>query len=229
MEPSASALPPGHEFVTVTASTSPQGATVTGGGRFLGVTPFAAQVPVHVAPPGQTQTFEFVFQLAGYQTTSVSASPVAGQITLNAALARSLEADGVKPPPSGAPTATPSGEADEGEAQGRPVVVRGRGGAIRDHRATTSTVRVDESCTVASAHVDVDGHHTYYGDLVVSLRGPNGNYPLQSRASRNPFRRYSIRRAADTEGRGSWTLTVRDEAGADQGALTNWTLTLRCR
>lgn len=213
--------PPGQVLITVAASSMPQGATVTGGGRMLGRTPFTAQVPIPAPRPGETQTFQFTFQLPGYQPATLSASPINNTITLNTTLAPMTVA--AAPPPGTAGT--------QGGPAGPSFTVRGpAGGAIRDYRVTSSSARVEQSCVIDELTVDIDGNHTYFSDLIVSLRGPDGtSYQLQSRASRNPFRNHTVRRAAGHPTAGTWTLSINDQAGADSGNLRGWTMAVRCR
>ncbi|AKF05171.1 proprotein convertase P-domain-containing protein [Sandaracinus amylolyticus] len=215
-------VPPGQVLITVAASSSPQGATVTGGGRMLGLTPFTTQVPIPAPRPGETQTFQFTFQLPGYQPATISASPINNTITLNAALAPMVAAT---PPttPTSTPTAPGGGEPS--------FTVRGpAGGAIRDFAVTTSAARVEHQCMIAELTVDIDGNHSYFSDLVVSLRGPDGtSYSLQSHASRNPFRSHTVRRAEGHPTQGTWTLSVNDTVRADAGQLRGWTMAVRCR
>lgn len=210
--------PPGQVLITVAASSMPPGATVTGGGRMLGRTPFTAQVPIPAPRPGETQTFQFTFQLPGYQPATLSASPINNTITLNTTLAPMTAAAGTPTPG----TPTPSGPS---------FTVRGPpGGAIRDFNVTTSATRVEQQCVIDELRVDVDGRHTYFSDLVVSLRGPDGtSYSLQSHASRNPFRTHTVRRAAGHPTQGVWTLSVNDTVRADSGQLTGWSMEVRCR
>jgi hypothetical protein len=78
--------PPAQVLVTVTASSTPSGAHVTGGGRALGTTPLQVQVPVPPPQPGRVQTFQFTFAMPNYEAQTVSASPVNNTITLNATL-----------------------------------------------------------------------------------------------------------------------------------------------
>lgn len=80
------AAPPGLVRITVTATSTPPGATVTGGGRLLGTTPLTAQVTAPAPPPGQSQSFAFTFQLDGHQTATVNATAVNDAITVGAAL-----------------------------------------------------------------------------------------------------------------------------------------------
>lgn len=216
--------PPGQVLITVAASSSPQGATVTGGGQMLGLTPFTTQVPIPAAQPGETQTFQFTFQLPGFQPATVSASPINNTITLNAALAPMVAATGAVDPTTGQATPPDTGG-------GGTFTVRGpAGGRIWDNHTTTSAARVEQSCVIRSLSVDINGSHTYNSDLVVSVRGPDGtNYQLQSHASRNPFRTHAVRRAAGHPSQGVWTLAIADTVGADSGELRGWSMTVRCR
>lgn len=217
--------PPGQVLVTVAASSTPQGAVVTGGGRMLGRTPFTTQVPIPAATGGQTQTFQFTFQLPGYQPATISASPINNTITLNAALAPMVVGTGAVDPTTGATTGGTGG------ATGASITARGTGGGrIVDMSTTTSTARVAESCTIGTLAVDVDGTHSYFSDLVVSLRGPDGtNYQLQSHAGRNPFRSHTVRRAAGRPSAGEWTVSVADTVRADSGQLRGFTLSITCQ
>ena len=187
----------------------------------LGRTPFTTQVPIPIATPGQTQTFQFTFQLPGYQPATISASPINNTITLNATLAPMVATTGAVDPTTGTTTG----------ATGPEIRVRGgEGGRIYDMHTTTSTARVTQECTIGELDVDIDGNHTYFGDLVVSLRGPDGtSYQLQSRGSRNPFRTHSVRRAEGRQAQGAWTVSVADQVQADSGQLRGFTLILRCR
>jgi hypothetical protein len=215
------AVPPGQVLVTVAASSAPPGATVTGGGRLLGRTPFTTQVPIPAPTPGQTQTFQFTFQLPGYQPTTISASPINNTITLHTAL----------PPMAGTPPVDPTTGLPGTGGAGGSFTVRGPpGGAIYDMHTTTSSTRVDQQCVINTLTVDIDGNHTYHSDLVVSLRGPDGEgYTLQSRTGRNPFRSHTVRRAAGHTSQGTWTLSIADQVGADSGFLRGWRLSIRCR
>lgn len=218
--------PPGHVFITVAASSLPAGATVTGGGQMLGMTPLTVRVPVPVAQPGQAQTFQFTFQLPGYQPATISASPINSTITLNAALAP-IE---VASSGSGS-TPSPPDDDDAGDDTRESFTVRGpAGGAIYDRHTTTSTARVTRACVIASLRVNIQGNHTYNSDLGVTLSGPDGTvYPLQNRESRTPFRVHTVRRAAGRPSQGAWTLAIADLANADSGNLRGWTMTVRCR
>jgi hypothetical protein len=190
----------------------------------LGMTPLTVRVPVPEARPGETQAFQFTFQLPGYQPATISASPINHTITLNAALAQmdAVQAGNV---------ASDANEDDASDDGRQSFTVRGpSGGAIYDNHTTTSTIRVAQSCVIGSLRVDINGTHTFNSDLGVSLRGPDGTaYPLQNRESRTPFRVHTVRRAAGRPSQGAWTLAIADMAGADSGNLRGWSMTVRCR
>jgi hypothetical protein len=229
----AATTPPGTIMVTVSASSSPPGATVTGGGALLGTTPFVSAVPVPAPTPGVAQTFEFTFQFPGYNPTTITASPTNGTITLNAVLAPAGVAVappggtpglGVVPPPGGgAPVA---GVVPPGTR----FTVRGSGGGrIYDYHTTTATVMVPTLCRIRDLDVDVDGNHSFNSDLVLRLTAPDGTtFSLQSHNRRNPFRTHSVRRAAGHMSGGNWELSVEDTVGADSGNLSGFSLEITC-
>lgn len=221
--PTQPSAPPGQVMVTVVANSTPPGATVTGGGRQLGTTPLQTQVPVPAPQPGQTQTFAFTFQLAGYQAATINASPINNAITITAALA-----------PAVAPT--PVGVGDEAEdgvpgGSGRQVTASGRGGGpIFDNHTTTGTAEVSESCTIDTLRVRLNGTHSFFGDLHITLRGPDGrSYSLARGGRQNPFRTHTVRRASGRQARGRWTLSIADRLQADSGVLRGWGLSMSCR
>ena len=221
-------VPEGQVLVTVSASSSPVGATVTGGGTLLGTTPFTTQVPVPIAQPGETQTFQFTFQIPGYQPATITASPVNNTITLHTALQpMGTTTVGAVDPRTGATTGAGAGAV----AAGGDLRVPGRGGGpIRDFQVTTGTATVAQPCMIDQLSVDLQGSHTFNRDLVVTLRGPDGtSYPLQSHSSRSPFRRHGVRRARGHNAQGPWVLTVADTVGADSGVLRDWSMDIRCR
>ena len=207
--------------ITVSAQSTPSGATVTGGGRLLGTTPFTTRVPIPATPPGQpAPSFDFVFAKDGFQSATLQATPVNGQIAITAALApQATDEDSDKTTPT------------ESAGQGGPLEVTGRGGgAIRDHQVTTATATVDQPCVVEDLRVTVLGNHSYHQDLVVTLRSPSGQtYTLHRRRPNNPFRRHRVRRARGREAQGSWRLAVRDTLDQDTGRLTGFRLRLVCR
>lgn len=220
-QPGQPTAPTGQVMVTVVADSNPRGAIVTGGGRQLGVTPLRTQVPVPAPAPGQVQTFAFTFQLANYQPATINASPVNNTISITAALAPAVQPQEV--------AATANGGGDEGGASELRVSGHG-GGAIYDHHTTTATAVVDQRCTIDRLRVRLNGHHTYLGDLYVTLRDPNGNrYSLKRGGNSNPFRSHNVSRAAGRQAQGRWTLSIEDRLAQDRGMLRGWSMHLRCR
>jgi hypothetical protein len=218
------AQPPGQVMVTVTANSTPPGATVTGGGRQLGITPFTTQVPVPAPAPGEVQTFAFTFELQGYQSATLTASPVNNTISITAALAPVVQPEVV--------STTVNADADgDGDEAGELRIVGQGGGPIYDHHTTTGSAVVDRDCTIDRLRVRLNGTHTYFGDLYITLRDPNGNSYSLARGNRgsNPFRTHTVRRAEGRQARGRWTLAIEDRLAQDSGVLRAWSLSLRCR
>lgn len=85
--------------VMVTASSNPSGAHVTGGGRPLGTTPLQVAVPIAPAQPGQAQSYQFTFAMPGYESQTISATPINNTITVNATLVPIGGAQPVAQPP----------------------------------------------------------------------------------------------------------------------------------
>lgn len=207
--------PTGQTLVTVVANSNPPGANVTGGGRPLGVTPLTTRVPVPAPAPGEVQSFSFRFELAGHQTATIDASPVNGTISITAALA---------------PDREPEQAEDEADAPDELGIVGRGGGPIYDDHVTRGSADVDADCTIDRLRVRLAGTHTYYADLHITLRDPDGNrYSLHRGARSNPFRGHVVRRAEGRQARGRWTLAVHDRLAQDGGHLRGWSMSLRCR
>ncbi|MGW5032100.1 M4 family metallopeptidase [Streptomyces nigra] len=100
---------------------------------------------------------------------------------------------------------------DNGAAVLSPVTISGREG---NASATTS--------------VYVNIVHTYRGDLVVDLVGPNGTvYPLLNRSggsADNVDQTFTVDASAQ-QLNGTWALRVQDRANIDVGHIARWTLT----
>ncbi|MCP4247908.1 MAG: hypothetical protein GY778_12740 [bacterium] len=110
---------------------------------------------------------------------------------------------------------------------------------INDNSTTTSTITVPDDFCIGDLDVEVDISHTYIGDLIVALQSPTGTQvTLHNRSggtaedivttyddATNPpegpglLADFNLSPAA-----GTWTLTVSDNAGADQGTLNSWSL-----
>lgn len=214
---------PGQVMVTVVANSTPAGSNVTGGGRPLGTTPLQTQVPIPVPRPGEVQTFAFTFNLDGYRPATINASPVNNTITISAALAPAVQAQEVG-----------GGDGlseDDGVSGEDTLTVTGQGGGpIWDNHTTTGHATVSQDCLIDRLRVRLDGTHTYFGDLHISLRDPNGNrYSLASGGRRNPFRTHTVRRASGRQARGRWTLSIADRLPQDSGTLRRWSMSIRCR
>jgi len=113
---------------------------------------------------------------------------------------------------------------------------------IEDHTTTTSTIGVPDDYCIGDVEVDIDISHTYIGDLTIDLTSPTGTVVrLHNRtggSSDDIVTRYADSgedtTAPDGPGaledfvlhnvQGTWTLTVHDHAGADQGTLNDWSL-----
>ncbi|MGV9239289.1 M4 family metallopeptidase [Streptomyces nigra] len=100
---------------------------------------------------------------------------------------------------------------DNGAAVLSPVTISGREG---NASATTS--------------VYVNIVHTYRGDLIVDLVGPNGTvYPLLNRSggsADNVDQTFTVDASAQ-QLNGTWALRVQDRANIDVGHIARWTLT----
>jgi subtilisin-like proprotein convertase family protein len=111
--------------------------------------------------------------------------------------------------------------------------------AIPDNNATgvTSTINVADSLTVSSISVGTVIPHTYKGDLVVTLIGPdNTSALLHNRtggSTDNVTTTFSIVTASaqalsafnGKNTAGAWKLKVQDLAAIDVGTLSSWTIT----
>jgi subtilisin-like proprotein convertase family protein/subtilisin family serine protease len=91
-----------------------------------------------------------------------------------------------------------------------------------------STINVSDSSTISALTVDVNITHTFIGDLVVSLVGPNGTVvPLsvnQGGAADDIHQTFTVTAFDGLSVAGAWKLTVVDSFAADVGTLDSWTL-----
>ncbi len=111
--------------------------------------------------------------------------------------------------------------------------------AIPDNNVTgvTSTMSVPDSLTISSVSVSVNITHTWKGDLVVTLIGPDGTSSiLHNRtggSTDNVITTYAIATTPNQSlspfnGKntvGTWSLHVQDLAAADVGVLNTWSVT----
>lgn len=106
-----------------------------------------------------------------------------------------------------------------------------------DPLGITSSIDVTFPGDLSDIAVEVDVTHSWRGDLVLKLDGPNGNgtVELQSREGGPADHVQRTYRPADVpdlsnflnhSASGQWTLTVADRAGGDIGKLNRWALVL---
>ncbi|MEE2908292.1 MAG: proprotein convertase P-domain-containing protein [Planctomycetota bacterium] len=112
---------------------------------------------------------------------------------------------------------------------------------IQDNSEFTSTIVVGDSYCVADVDVEMDITHTYIGDLEVILTSPQGSVVYLHNRSGSGSDDIVVTYDDDGEGvlpdgpgelndyyteagTGTWTLLVRDNAGADVGTLNSWAL-----
>ena len=87
-----------------------------------------------------------------------------------------------------------------------------------------------QSCVIDSLRVQLSGTHTYFGDLYITLRDPEGHsYSIARGGRANPFRTHSVRRAAGRQARGTWRLAIEDRLRQDSGILRSWSMIVTCR
>ncbi len=111
--------------------------------------------------------------------------------------------------------------------------------AIPDNSATgvTSTISVSDSLTVSSISLGTTITHTYKGDLVVTLTGPDGTSAIVHNrtggSTDNVTTTFSIVTTAAAaltafNGKntaGNWSVKVQDLAATDTGTFNAWTIT----
>lgn len=103
--------------------------------------------------------------------------------------------------------------------------------AIRDFTTIQSTISASGMRgTISSVTVNVNITHTFIGDLIVSVRGPNGvTSVLHNRAggsTDNIISSFSPTGFAGGSPNGAWVLTVSDNNIFDSGTLNTWSVTI---
>lgn len=104
--------------------------------------------------------------------------------------------------------------------------------AIPDNQSVgiSSTIQVDSDQSTARVQVGINITHTYIGDLIVTLRAPDGTtWTLHNReggSSDNLVNNYTVDLPALND-QGPWILTVSDRAGRDVGTLQSWSLSFQ--
>jgi subtilisin-like proprotein convertase family protein len=107
---------------------------------------------------------------------------------------------------------------------------------ITDNNTISDAMNVVASGTISEVSVFVNITHTYQGDLVVTLTSPAGtNVVLHSRSGGSEDDIYGwypmdldpvgdLGALTGEDLAGTWTMTVADQAGGDQGMFNNWCL-----
>jgi subtilisin-like proprotein convertase family protein len=126
--------------------------------------------------------------------------------------------------------------------------------AIQDFHTTTSTINIGQNMAINKLVVNVNITHSWVGDLVIKLRGPDGtNVTLFNRrggkghnihttfddaasatlaAARAPYTgsvrpENALAAFAGKNTHGSWQLIVQDKAAGNEGTLISWSLTFQ--
>jgi subtilisin family serine protease/subtilisin-like proprotein convertase family protein len=91
-----------------------------------------------------------------------------------------------------------------------------------------STINVADDLTINALSVEVNITHTFIGDLIVTLVGPNGaQVVLHNRTGGSTDNLHETYVVPDFDGgsaAGAWQLLVSDNAGIDLGTLDDWSL-----
>jgi subtilisin family serine protease/subtilisin-like proprotein convertase family protein len=102
-----------------------------------------------------------------------------------------------------------------------------------DPAGVSSAVDVGDDLVLDEVSVMVDIAHTFIGDLVVQLVGPDGTrVTLHDRGAGDGDdlrRSYTVRDFAGLTSTGRWQLLVSDHSASEIGTLTAWELNLRGR
>ncbi|SDY80523.1 Serine protease, subtilisin family [Micromonospora pattaloongensis] len=132
----------------------------------------------------------------------------------------------VPPPPVTVPAPKPAAA----PARCRPFIVAPRS-SIRDHRTTTSALRVSNCAGRASksTKVYVRIKHTHRGSLQLDLIAPDGStYRLKNvrrgDSANNIASTFTVNASREVR-TGVWRLRVRDTSWRDHGQLLSWTFT----
>jgi subtilisin-like proprotein convertase family protein len=97
-----------------------------------------------------------------------------------------------------------------------------------DANGVNSTINISDARVITEMKVKVDITHTYIGDLVVTLLGPNNfSKVLQNRTGGNTHDLHQTYLVPEVVGRstaGAWKLFVQDRAAVDVGQLVDWSI-----
>ena len=97
-----------------------------------------------------------------------------------------------------------------------------------DEAGVTSTIEVGDEGFATRLNVTIDVEHTFIGDLLVTLTSPDGRTAiLHDRTGQSDDNIKASFEPAELLGasiKGTWTLTVSDNARIDTGTLKGWSL-----
>lgn len=195
--------------VSVTITSQPAGAQVTDTqGNVIGTTPAMFVVPLEAEDVGTERTWNLA--LEGHTSTQVTGTLTDGSLVLHGQL------------PELGPT-----RIEQSATDAQP---------IRDYQTASMAIDVAQSCAITEAEVEVDISHSFVGDLRVVLHAPWGDemmlYRHQGGGRRNLRRTWSsngpLRGVVGRPTRGTWTMRVHDDAGADTGTFRRFDLRLTC-
>ena len=112
--------------------------------------------------------------------------------------------------------------------------------AINDNATTTSYINIADTYCIGDVDIELDLTHTYIGDLIIEVISPEGTVVRlhdRSGGSADDISAFYDDDGGDTPDgpgaledfvgeivTGTWTMTVSDNAGADQGTLDHWGL-----
>jgi serine protease len=92
----------------------------------------------------------------------------------------------------------------------------------------TSTLEVADDIAISELAVEVNITHTFVGDLIVTLVGPDGTavvlHDREGGSGDDIHLTYPVAEFAGASTAGTWQLLVSDNAGIDIGSLDSWTL-----
>jgi subtilisin-like proprotein convertase family protein len=111
---------------------------------------------------------------------------------------------------------------------------------ITDNSTTTSYIEINDAYCIGDVDIELDLLHTYIGDLIVEVTSPEGTMVRlhdRSGGDEEDLHRYYDEEGGDLpegpgmlsdwEGEivtGTWTMSVSDNAGVDEGSLEHWAL-----
>ncbi len=97
-----------------------------------------------------------------------------------------------------------------------------------DPAGIASTLTVADDISIIDLAVEVNITHTFIGDLVVTLVGPDGSavtlHDREGGAGDDIHQTYAVPEFVGASTAGTWQLLVSDNAGIDVGSLDSWTL-----